>query len=57
MSDPQSPRTQTGQPAPADAENTNPDDRKSPSRDYYYDDSTGYEIYEDPDEEDEDLDG
>jgi len=57
MSDPQSPQTETKQPEPTDAENANLDDPKSPQRDYYYDDSTGYEVYEEPDEEDKDLNG
>ena len=56
MSDPQSSHPQSGEPEPAEAEKTNPGEHKSSPGDYYDDDSTGYELYEDPDEEDETLD-
>jgi hypothetical protein len=45
--------------APADPESPETGDKKSPERDgsalksYYYDDATGYEIYQDEDEDDE----
>jgi hypothetical protein len=32
-------------------------EKSETSRGYYYDDATGYEIYEDEDETDEDVDG
>jgi hypothetical protein len=53
MSDPQNQKAKSQVPLTPGAEETDCTDQAAP-KDYYYDDSTGYEIYEGPEEDDED---
>lgn len=54
MADSQNPTTKTD--VQVDPEEVNGSDAGSRSGDYYYDDSTGYEIYDGRDEESEEAD-
>lgn len=49
MAESQKPNAKEDQ--PFDAENGNGEDVESRPGDYYYDDSTGYEVYDEEDEE------
>jgi hypothetical protein len=53
MSDPQNPKAKSP-PVTPDLEDVDGSNDQAAPKDYYYDDSTGYEIYEGPDEDDED---
>ena len=53
MSDKQNPNPGFDELPTSDDERAHPDKSESGSKSYYYDDSTGYEIYEEQSEEDE----
>ncbi len=53
MSDKQNSNPDFDELLPADDEQSYPDKSESGSKSYYYDDSTGYEIYEEQSEEDD----
>jgi hypothetical protein len=56
MSDSQRPAAKDDQTLPADAEDINREQVESPPKSYYYDDSTGYEVYDGQDENNEEDD-
>ena len=55
MSDKQNPASDKDESLP-EADEESRDQNESPPKSYYYDDATGYEIYNDTDEEAEDPD-
>ena len=53
MSDKQNPNSDFDELLPADDAQSYPDKSKSESKSYYYDDSTGYEIYKEESDDDD----
>jgi len=56
MSDSQRPDAKEDENVPAGAEDVNRDQVESPPKSYYYDDSTGYDVYDSQNEDNEEAD-